>query len=297
MRPGSLESIFSDSSGCGAALKSFFPYCALGAVSPDYPNLVKGDRNAFQWADAMHYTRACEMITCGIEFVREARGIVRDKQLAWLLGYCAHVATDVTIHPIVQAKVGVYSENQRQHRVCEMNQDSYIYRRMNLGEIGESANFARIITQCGNSDDISRLDIDIATLWEGMLEKVHPELFIANPPDSTSWHREFVSVAKKCTSDKVSLFPLAAAIAGKIGLAYPTYEDVDHQFIEDQVVPREKPLNLHFDDIFDLAVSNVGVIWRLIEQSMCACGQSQQLTLGDWNLDNGRDEHGKLVFW
>jgi Zinc dependent phospholipase C len=72
----------------------------LGAVSPDYPNLARDSGTASQWADAMHGTRACEMITSGIRRVRVAEEAARDKQLAWLLGYCAHVVTDATIHPI-----------------------------------------------------------------------------------------------------------------------------------------------------------------------------------------------------
>ena len=36
----------------------------------------------------------------------------QQKGLAWLLGYCAHVATDVTIHPVVEMKVGPYDENK-----------------------------------------------------------------------------------------------------------------------------------------------------------------------------------------
>ena len=87
MRPASLESTFSISSGFGNALRNFFPYCVLGAVSPDYPNLVKGDSNAFQWADAMHYTRACEMITSGIELIRISRPTMKYDGLNLLCEY------------------------------------------------------------------------------------------------------------------------------------------------------------------------------------------------------------------
>src|SRR5450631_1937008 len=95
IQPERLESIFSPFSAAPAALKTYFPYCTLGAVSPDYPNLARGDGSPSRWADAMHYTRACDMIFSGIRRVRNTQGTARDKQLAWLLGYCAHVATDV----------------------------------------------------------------------------------------------------------------------------------------------------------------------------------------------------------
>lgn len=297
MRPGRLESIFSPFSGFGVALETYFPYCVLGAVSPDYPNLAKGNGSAFQWADAMHCTRACEMIASGIRRVKSSNGVAREKQLAWLLGYCAHVATDVTIHPIVQAKVGVYAENQRQHRICEMNQDSHIYRRMNMGEIGESDVFARTVAQCSNSDDSTLLDRDIVILWEAMFKDVHPELFVTHPPDSASWHREFVAMVAGCATGAVRLFPLAGVIAAKMGMAYTAYDTIDRQFIDEQLVPSERPLYLHYDDIFDYAAGNVAVVWRLVEQAIYVDNSEQLPTFKDWDLDTGRDGHDRLVFW
>jgi hypothetical protein len=297
MRPGRLESIFSPSSRFVAALTTYYPYSTLGAVSPDYPNLAPVGGSASQWSDAMHYTRTGEMIASGIRRVRSAKGSARDKQLAWLLGYCAHVAADVTIHPVVQAKVGVYAENQRQHRICEMNQDSYIFRRMNLGEIGEKDMFDLIIAQCSNSEDRTQLDRDIAMLWEGMLADVHPELFIAHPPDSASWHQKFVAMATGCAASDIRLFPLAGVISTKMGLAYPSFATIDRQFIEKQIVPTEKPCYLHYDDIFNHAADNVVAVWRRVEQLICTVDTMHMPMFSDWNLDTGRDEHGKLVFW
>jgi hypothetical protein len=297
MQPDRLKSIFSPFSATPDALKNYFPYCTLGAVSPDYPNLARGDDSAYRWADAMHYTRACEMISSGIRRVRIAKGTARDKQLAWLLGYCAHVATDVTIHPVVQAKVGVYAENQRQHRICEMNQDSYIFRRMNLGEIGESIKFAVTVAHCSSSTDNSHLDRDIVMLWEGMLADVHPELFQEQPPDSAAWHREFVAMVAECADKSLRLFPLAGVIAAKMGLSYPSYETVDLQYVTELLVPSEQPIHLPYDDIFTAAAGNVTAVWKLVERAVCDVDPSHVPMLGDWNLDSGRNEHGRLVFW
>lgn len=297
MQPDRLKSIFSPSSRLPAILKKYQSYSMLGAVSPDYPNLVQGNSSAAQWADAMHCQRACKMIASGIELIKRAKETVREKQLSWLLGYCAHLATDVTIHPVVQAKVGVYAENQRHHRICEMNQDSYIYRRMKLGEIGDSDSFAMTIVQCSNADDKTRLDSDIATLWEGMLKDVHQELAIANPPDVSSWHSEFVASADRCAAGAERLFPLAGVISAKISLDYPEYDAVDRQYITELIVPKEKPLQLHYDDIFYHATCNVAVAWMLIERVAFVIDSPQLTSFGDWNLDTGRDEHNRLVFW
>jgi hypothetical protein len=297
MRAGTLESVFSPSSGYAPALRTYFSYCALGAVSPDYPNLARGDSTASGWADAMHCIRACEMITSGIRRVRGAHGASRDKQLAWLLGYCSHVAADVTIHPVVQAKVGVYAENQRHHRICEMNQDSYIYRRMNLGEIGVSDSFSRTVAHCGSATDRTQLDRDIVTLWEGMLNDVHPELYGTYRPDSASWHREFIAAVDGDAAGAVNLFPLAGVIAEKMNLAYPAYDSVDLQYIDGQKVSSETRHLLQYDSIFDHAVENVAAIWRLVERAVCDENVPNLPVFGDWNLDTGLDELGRLVFW
>ncbi|MDD2539744.1 MAG: zinc dependent phospholipase C family protein [Desulfuromonadaceae bacterium] len=297
MRPGTSESLFNSSAGFLDALEQYFPYCVLGAVSPDYPNLARHDDTAAWWADAMHCTRTGEMIASGVRRLNGTAGAVHDKQLAWLLGYCAHVATDVTIHPVVQAKVGAYAENQRHHRVCEMNQDSHIYRRMNLGEIGASDAFARIVAQCSDADDATRLDRDIVTFWEGMFGDVYPHQFVKYPPNSASWHREFVAKAADCRAGEARLFPLASVIAAKMGGAYPAYKTVDRQYIEEQMVPSDPPCLLHYDKIFDHALENVAKVWRLVEQAVCAADPAYMHPFEEWNLDTGRDEHDRLVFW
>jgi len=296
MRTNGRVPHFSPASGFDAALADYFPYVVLGSVSPDYPNLARDNGSAACWADSMHCTRTCEMIMSGIRRVRAAQGAVRDKQLAWLLGYCAHVVTDVTIHPVVQAKVGTYAENQRRHRICEMNQDSYIYQRMKLGEIGESDSFALTIARCGSANDKTRLDDDIVSLWHGMLKDVHPEQFTAQPPGCAAWHREFATKAADCRAGEVRLFPLAGIIAAKTGADYPLSGAIDRQYIDWQTVPMEKPCNMGYDAVFDHAVDNVATMWRWMERTVCAADPTLY-SLGDWNLDTGRDVHGDLVFW
>jgi hypothetical protein len=297
MRPGTLESLFHPASSVVTSLKTSFPYCALGAVSPDYPNLVTGDTHTSCWADAMHFSRVRETINSGINFVRKCQGDRRSKQMAWLLGYCAHVGADMTIHPVVQEKVGAYAENQRQHRVCEMNQDSYIYGRMNLGEIGASDIFARTVVQCGSPVNTAQLDSDIESMWDAVLKDIHPELYDAHPPEISAWHAAFVIRVAECSAAVTRLFPLAGIISEKMGLSYPCYAAIDRQFIDEQRVPSEKPQSLGYDEIFDHAVDNVAALWNHVEQAIASDNTPGLLASGEWNLDNGRDGQGKLVFW
>ena len=108
------------SNAAASGLLRYFKFCELGAVSPDYPYLVVGDSAAAKWADLMHYERTGDVLRAGISGVKTLSGDKRDRAFAWLLGYLAHVATDVTIHPVVELKVGEYAQNKTAHRVCEM---------------------------------------------------------------------------------------------------------------------------------------------------------------------------------
>jgi hypothetical protein len=297
IRPGVQEALFPPGASMAELMEQNFRYCALGAVSPDYPNLAVGEARAAQWADAMHYTRTGDMIASGIRKVSACHGEKRAKLLAWLLGYTAHVVTDATIHPVVLAKVGPYATNQRQHRICEMNQDGHIFRGMGLGEIGESAHFAESVAGCGEAGDRRHLDGDVLALWRCMLAEVHPELYAENPPDIALWHRAFVDRFDRSASAAIRLFPLAENISAKMDLAYPRHDAVDRQYVEGLVVPLADPLHLHYDQIFARAVNNVADFWKLVERGTC-CGDPAYLSaVRRWNLDNGLDEEGRLAFW
>lgn len=278
-----------------SALLDFFAFCKLGAVSPDYPNLAADDGNALLWADAMHYTRTGDMIRSGVRYVRSIDNNARCKALAWLLGYSAHVATDVTIHPIVQIKVGDYAANKRQHRLCEMHQDAFVYQRMNLGEIGESNRFSAAVSGCAEQVDQERLDAVIVQLWNAMLKEVHPDLYVSHPPDVQGWHSRFVSLANSGDAAGGMLFPLANLIASRIGSRYPRFDEVDTQYVEKLQIPTG--YDMHYDEIFDKAMENVGLIWRMIERGICVDDPSCLSYIREWDLDTGLDENGKYAFW
>jgi len=277
-----------------SALLDFFAFCELGAVSPDYPNLAGDDDNALLWADAMHYTRTGDMIRSGVRYVRSIDNNARCKALAWLLGYAAHVATDVTIHPVVQIKVGDYAANKRQHRLCEMHQDAFVYRRMNLGEIGESNLFSRAVSGCAEQEQ-DLLDDVIVQLWNAMLQEVHPDLYVSHPPDVQGWHARFNSLANSGDITGGSLFPLANVIASRIGTRYPAFDEVDVQYVEGLRIPMGP--EMHYDAIFDRAIGNVGLVWQTIERGICVDDLSCLSYLREWDLDTGLDETGKHVFW
>ncbi len=272
------------------ALLDWFEFAELGAVSPDYPYLSIGDDNAAKWADAMHYTHTGEMIRAGIGILREMGGEARRKGLAWLLGYASHVVADVTVHPAVELKVGAYAENKTQHRICEMNQDAYIFQRLNLGEVGLAAHLNSGIARCGDNTALNGV---VRELWDAMMKTVHPGEYAANPPDINKWHRGFVRMLDLISHGN-RLMPLARHVAVDVGLTYPAPDAIDRSYIDDFHAPNGLA---GYDAIFEQALDNVRNLWGVVAAGVMSDDNRYVAQLGEWNLDTGRDGSGTLVFW
>ncbi len=267
-------------------------YIELGSVSPDYPYLLLGDENAAGWADRMHYIQTGQMIHAGVKAIRLQPEVIRDKMLAWLLGYTAHVITDVTIHPVVELKVGPYAQNQRAHRVCEMHQDVYICQRMNLGDIGQAEFLDSGIGTCSNPQDRNRLDPDIKALWLSMLRDVYGDAVDADPPDIDGWHRSFRFIVDNIAEEGGRLIPFARHVAAGLGLVYTKrpYSRYTHGL----EVPSG---NMDYDQVFDQALDNAARSWALVARGILQGDGHYLNAIGDWNLDTGKDTNGTLVYW
>jgi len=287
-RSGVYDSLARQTCEAGSSIEAFFRFCELGAVSPDYPNL--GGCDGAKWADAMHYQRTGELIRGAVEYVRDVEGDARVKLLAWLFGYCAHVVTDMTIHPVVLAKVGDYSRNRRQHRICEMNQDAYVFGRMKQGGIRGSDHFSTSVRGCGDPDNARQLDRDIVKLWESLFRDVFPDLYSFSPPDIDGWHARFFELA-----DAGKLFPLGNLIVSDLGLTYPAPDEVDRQYLDNLPVP--DGAEMQYDDIFDKAAMHVQAFWRKVIGAVCGDNGSFLSRIGEWDLDTGLDENSRLVYW
>jgi hypothetical protein len=280
------------SNDASAALLTYLRFCELGAVSPDYPYLAVGDGGAAKWADTMHWTSVGAMLKQGVAAVKTLQGEDRKKTFAWLLGYAAHVATDSTIHPVVNLKVGDYAQNKREHRICEMNQDAYIWQRMNLGNIGLSEHLTGGLVRCGTN---GKVDTAVKTTWESMLRTVHAQEFAANPPKIDGWHAAFELMVDNIGEESNKLVPFARHVAVNCGLAYPNANEIDKQYIEKLAVPGGA--KQHYDEIFARAMKSVGVVWIALEAAIFRDNAGALAAIRDWNLDSGKDETGKLAFW
>lgn len=278
------------------AVMRFFKFCELGAVSPDYPYLALAAPGAAEWADLMHYERTGDVIKAGIKQVAAMpAGYGRDKALSWLLGYSAHVATDVTIHPVVELKVGPYAENKQDHRMCELHQDAYIFQRLNLGQIGLAEHLDAGIWGCCDAPDSGRLDPVITDLWKLMLKECYPEAYRTNKPNPDKWHRGFRAVVDKVEEGGM-LFPAARHLAVNSGLTYPNPDEIDPQFIANVRVPGPEK-RLHYDSIFDRAIASVKTVWSLVGRGALSGDHTYTAAIGNWNLDTGKDELNRYAFW
>ena len=273
-------------------------FCELGAISPDYPYLDVLDGDAASWADLMHYTNTTDMIKRGALRVASMNGNQQSKCMAWLLGYAAHVAMDVTIHPIVELKVGPYKGNETDHRICEMHQDAYIYdQRMGLGKVGLCEHLDEQnngILSCHRTGDKHRIDASIFDLWNAMLQDVHPGVHTLNPPNIDSWHAHFGPIVD--TIEEGNALPaFARHVAVNSGLTYPEPDEVDKAEYIDAL---ETPLGtMTYDAIFDQACANVVELWGKIGHDVNTGKLDQLASLGAWDLDTGRDAFNTLVYW
>jgi len=277
-------------------VQEWFKFCELGSVSPDYPYLKLEDKGAQQWADDMHKTRAGEMIHAGIALLKDMSGERRRKGLAWLFGYAAHVYTDVTIHPVVNLKVGSpYKDHKKDHRTCEMHQDVYIYPRLKLGQIGLSEHLDSGIKQCGMEHDRGVLDQDITMLWAAMFERVYGDNFRLHAPKISEWHKRFVFVIDKIAEEGNRLLPLARHVAAKEGLVYPSKENLRMDFIENLATPSGTK---HYDAIFDYTKEVVLDVWRVIAEAVTSNDQAYLAKIEkNVNLDEGTGDAGGIVAW
>lgn len=112
------------------AINEYFAYCEMGSVSPDYPYLaISLFKKHGVWADYMHLDEKTKiLITSGIDTIKNIENQPdKEKSFAWLCGLVSHIVADVVLHPVVELKVGPYHGNEKEHRICEVHQDSYIY--------------------------------------------------------------------------------------------------------------------------------------------------------------------------
>ena len=273
--------------------------CEVGAVAPDYPYLdFPPDEVSKNWADRMHYKKTGEPIREGVRWLRQlAPSADRDKAFAWLLGYAAHIGGDLTIHPVVEMRVGTYQEHSLEHRICEMHQDSFIWFKRNMGEIGVADRFKRSIRLASRDENGPLLQL-ITDMWLQMFRHTWPEEFEAGAPDISGWHRGYGTIID-AAEEGHKLFPAARHLLEGQGITFPDPAELDQSYLRDLRTPTGV---MQYEDIFEAAVRNIGVIWNIVAEALHApddvtC-EGILKRIPDGNLDTGRDlTTDNHVFW
>lgn len=276
-----------------AALGLHLKYVELGAVSPDYPYLAT-DRSQGAWADAMHLERTGSLFRAAVQAIHGAPIASQPRLTAWLFGWASHVATDMTIHPVIELKVGPYKGNERAHRICEMHQDAHVFPRMNVGAAGLSQHLKSGLANCNDAHDDDAMDPVIEQVWREALLKTYPELAAHDAPKPSAWHRGFRRVLA-AVSGSNHLFPFARHVGISLGLNYPRFEEIDPQYTRALQTPEGL---MDLDPLVERARGHVLEVWRGLDEALVH-GRSDALdALEDWNLDTGRSlATQQLVLW
>lgn len=276
----------------GAAVSGHLGYVELGAISPDYPYLG-GEHD---WADLMHHHGSADFLRAGVARIQTLTGVEQEKLTAWLCGVAAHIAADVTIHPIVNLMVGPYEQNKDEHRECEMHQDAHIFARLNLGDdTAVSHHLTDTIGACGDPADPNRLDPHIAVHWRDMLAAVYPARFAKEAPKMDDWHSGFEGLLGKLRVAN-RLLPFARHLTVGFGLNYPKPGEADQRFIRNLRTPDGGRID--YDALFEKALANVSDLWLTIDGGLTGRDPGPLHALQNWNLDTGRAvPGGEMIFW
>jgi len=284
----------------------------LGAISPDCPyfHVLDSDENAISWAEVMHYWRTGDFIREAIAWLRGKNYIEAhiQKTIAWLFGYASHVITDLTVHPIVELRVGKYATNKAAHRTCELHQDVYTFFHT-LGIDATEANYLKGagLKSCTNNPydpKDHRLHSSIAELWKHCCSTVKPSLKevdyvfgrIPNEsPQPETWFRWFCEMIDKGAENGCRI-PILFPILMKYGFALPGNRDsVDMSYISNLKVPGGGRAD--FPEIFEMAINNTVKYWGELAAAL-RTELPEIFSLVNGNLDSGRAyETDALIFW
>jgi len=240
----------------------------------------------------MHYENTGLLLKSLIVAVRHlADGIDKERALSWLLGFVSHVAADITIHPVVEARVGPYHGNETAHMRCEMHQDVHVFPKLGLKGGPEVAEYLdATLRQCGPD---GQLNAAIADVWTESLATVHSDIAGTNPPAPQHWHTWFVNFVD-AAEEAPDLPKFARHVAAHIKPLYPTSDELDLSYIENVETPGGP---LHYDAVFDRALRVISDFWKFTSDGVLGLNDDFEHRIENWNLDNGMNEAGVKTAW
>jgi hypothetical protein len=290
------------------AIPKYRNFCELGSVSPDLPYLDFLHGNSKGWADVMHYWRTADIIRSGVSRFAGTNFEVQDENvlraLAWLFGYAAHVATDLTVHPVLAASGYAYATNPKGHRRCELHQDAYIIRK----RYGVEAGDLRLLEQCGidtcyDPADHGKLHPAVRDIWPRCLSCVSPaEVHMENgepgpvsDPTPDVWFVDYTKRLGEYAEQGGGFVLFIRDVLGAKGMCLPRSGKVNVNYIKKLKTPAGQDTN--YDDVFDMALNNVRKTWLQLVPAIEA-RDGNVFAIKNANLDTGEaDDDKKQIFF
>jgi hypothetical protein len=274
----------------------------LGAASPDLPYLsFKTGR--INWADVMHYEKTNGIAINGhdeLKNVWTSKQTADEIKLIWLFGFVSHLVADATIHPVVQAIVGPYDQNEQtktEHRICEMTQDALIYNERKNTDI-RYAEFSSALKFCGKSDHFDNLMDFWAKLGVNTYSDKNEE------PEPKLWFTTYTEAIDTAEggSGVVALFRHLGIGEDYI---YKTRDEIisDYQADYDNYFVKvnlpDGNTGKFTKDGFDRAVNNVVDAWNKLYEGLYSNINVADI-IRNWYLDTGVDmdsPEGTVTYW
>jgi hypothetical protein len=281
-------------------------FCELGSVSPDLPYLDFLNANSKGWANVMHYWKTADIIRSGVSCFAGKNLEDGDKlrALAWFFGYAAHVATDLTVHPVLAASGYPYATNAKGHRLCELNQDAYIFRKLNSEDPDDVRYIENCgIGSCGDPNDPAKLYPAVRELWTQCLScisppEVHMENGTAGPvsrPTPDVWFADYTKRVGEFVEQGGGFVLLFRDLLEKAGACLPESGEVDMKYITNLKTPTN--LAVDYDTVFAMSLANVRKTWLELAAALAAPDQNV-FALKNADLDTGEaDDDKKQVFF
>ncbi len=214
------------------------------------------------------------------------------KATAWLFGYTSHVVMDLTVHPVVERKVGTYDDNEWKHKRCESQQDAYIFPKNTKIEITE-ANYLRGagLRSCIDEDtgELHGLTAAIWTHCAKFIKKKSKATKYSRPrplrnPNPQDWFGWFCTLLDRVVEEGHHI-PIISRGTQALGVTCPRKEDIDMTFVENLELP--DGTKGHFEDVFERGRSNVMRYWGELSDALIS-KNAEKFTLPNGNLDTGR---------
>jgi hypothetical protein len=286
-----LMSIEGMSQNIADAMQEYYSYVELGAVSPDLPYLTLSSGD---WADAFHHQRTVDVVRVGVQTLASLESSCKDRAraIAWLFGYVSHAVADMLAHPVIALKVGKYEQHKREHRVCEMNQDAYVFSHYFGDDIDACEYLDHGIKTCTDDGQSgSTLAKWMASFWTRILSQVYPEKF---DPAPASWFGQFVTVIDGVADEGSHLILVMRGFAEDLGVVYPG--QVDMTYVNRLTTPFGEPIT--FDALFTMIQEQVKNVWGQLARAITA-NNAGLLSLPNGDFDSGLDlaDGQTSIFW